>query len=287
MEPMVSVVIPTYNRINWLQEAIASVLEQTYTNYEILVIDDGSTEKIEALEILKNDKIRYFKNSNHGVAYSRNFGIKNSIGKYIAFLDSDDIWMKDKLEIQVSFMEKNKALWSQHNYYYFEDGTNKILKSINTFKYNENPNRFLFTSFKVQTSCFMVERKRTIENNCWFDESKTFGEDNEFFYSLARIEKMSCIDKYLLKFRIRGTNTGKDMTKQLKSRAVIYKEHSADDLYLNNTDWLCKSAYSLCSFLSNQLEKINRDSILSKLYVIPWAMFKIDSKYYLLKSEGV
>ena len=69
----------------WLKKSINSVLEQTYDNFEILIIDDGSEEKISDLDILNNDKIMYFRNTNHGVAYSRNFGIKKASGKYIAF----------------------------------------------------------------------------------------------------------------------------------------------------------------------------------------------------------
>jgi len=115
---LVSVVIPTYNKAQYLKEAIESVLNQTYKNIEIIVIDDGSTD--ESREVVNsftpsilNTKYRilnpiiYFWQENKGAAMARNTGIKKAKGKYIAFLDSDDLWLREKLEKQVSFMEEN------------------------------------------------------------------------------------------------------------------------------------------------------------------------------------
>ncbi len=108
MTPTVSVIIPTYNRRVYVQEAIDSVLAQTYTDYEIIVIDDGSTDGTgETLRERYGDRIRYEWQENQGESVARNRGIALAQGEYIAFLDSDDLWLPEKLEKQVTYLEEH------------------------------------------------------------------------------------------------------------------------------------------------------------------------------------
>lgn len=107
-EPLVSVVIPFYSGLNWLEEALESVNNQTYKNKEVIVINDGSSENTEKI-FSKYDTAREVKKVNEGPAAARNTGISESKGKYVAFLDSDDIWMPRKLELQVESMEIGRA----------------------------------------------------------------------------------------------------------------------------------------------------------------------------------
>lgn len=105
-----SVIIPSYNRAEFIDEAVQSVLNQSFKDFELLIIDDASTDN--SMSILEKYKdipnVKVFKNaSNMGVSYSRNFGIKNSNAEIIAFLDSDDIWLKHKLKAQDSFFREN------------------------------------------------------------------------------------------------------------------------------------------------------------------------------------
>jgi len=101
------VVIPTYNRFPQVKHAIESVLSQTYRDFELWVVDDGSTDGTgEALRAY-GDRITYVWQENNGVSAARNVGLRVSRGKYVAFLDSDDLWMPRKLEIQVRCMEEN------------------------------------------------------------------------------------------------------------------------------------------------------------------------------------
>jgi glycosyltransferase involved in cell wall biosynthesis len=103
---IVSVILPTYNRAGYIKDAIESALNQTYRNIELLIIDDGSTDNTQAViePYLKDNRIRYIKQENCGAAAARNKGLELSKGKYVAFIDSDDIWEKDKLEIQLEVM---------------------------------------------------------------------------------------------------------------------------------------------------------------------------------------
>lgn len=104
--PLVSVVIPTYNRASYLGDAIDSVLQQTYANYEVIVVDDGSTDGTDNLIQTYGQRVRYIREKNQGVSVARNEGVRISGGDYIAFLDSDDIWMPDKLGRQISLLNR-------------------------------------------------------------------------------------------------------------------------------------------------------------------------------------
>ncbi len=103
METMVSIIIPTYNRANVIKRAIDSVLRQTYDSYEVVVVDDGSTDETESVIAgIQDARIRYIAlKENQGVAHARNIGIREARYDYIAFLDSDDEWLPDKLELQM------------------------------------------------------------------------------------------------------------------------------------------------------------------------------------------
>jgi glycosyltransferase involved in cell wall biosynthesis len=102
---MVSVIIPTYNRAGFISDAVQSVINQTYKNIEIIVVDDGSTDSTKSSVEPFRDKIHYIVTENKGQAHARNTGMKAATGHYIAFLDSDDTYLPYKLELQVSFME--------------------------------------------------------------------------------------------------------------------------------------------------------------------------------------
>ncbi|OQX54719.1 MAG: hypothetical protein B5M53_05570 [Candidatus Cloacimonas sp. 4484_209] len=105
--PTVSVIIPTYNRAHLIRRAIQSVLNQTYQDFEIIIVDDGSTDDTEeVVKSFKNERIRYIRQEkNEGAAAARNTGIKMAKGEYIAFQDSDDEWLPEKLEKQMKILE--------------------------------------------------------------------------------------------------------------------------------------------------------------------------------------
>lgn len=116
---LVSVIMPSYNTGKYIMASIESVLSQSYTNWELLIVDDCSTDDTDAVvqPLLTDARIRYFKNDvNSGAAISRNRALREAEGKWIAFLDSDDIWLSEKLERQLSVMVKNGYHFSYTEY---------------------------------------------------------------------------------------------------------------------------------------------------------------------------
>lgn len=114
MNELVSIIMPSYNTAKFISKTIESVLEQTYKNWELLIVDDCSTDNTdEIVSKYDDDRIIYLKNKkNSGAAVSRNKALKNAKGKWIAFLDSDDLWYPTKLEEQIKYMKKNKYSFS-------------------------------------------------------------------------------------------------------------------------------------------------------------------------------
>ncbi len=134
-KPLVSVVIPLYNKLNWISQTILSVANQTYKNWECIIVDDGSTdgsyELVTSLTKTLPGNWQVVQQTNSGQSVARNRGLEISSGEYIALLDADDIWFKDKLEKQVEFLDKNSdvdLLFT--SYIIFEESLSKPLRYI-------------------------------------------------------------------------------------------------------------------------------------------------------------
>jgi glycosyltransferase involved in cell wall biosynthesis len=110
VSPVVSVIIPTFNRWPLVGEAVESVLAQSYSGFELIVVDDGSTDETQKELEKFGSHLRFFAKAREGVAAARNFGVSRAAGRYIAFLDSDDLWLPKKLETQTAFMERDRAV---------------------------------------------------------------------------------------------------------------------------------------------------------------------------------
>ena len=119
MDELVSIIMPSYNTANYIAASIQSVLDQTYPNWELIIVDDCSTDDTDAVvaPFLTDARIRYLKNErNSGAAISRNRALREAKGRWIAFLDSDDLWYPTKLEAQLKFMQSHGYHFSYTNY---------------------------------------------------------------------------------------------------------------------------------------------------------------------------
>jgi glycosyltransferase involved in cell wall biosynthesis len=114
MSELISVIIPAFNRASFLKKAVESVLSQTYQNFELIIVDDGSDDDTKKILSPYTDRITYLFQENRGPASARNSGIKISKGNFLAFLDSDDVWVKEKLAVQMSQMRTNPSYLISH-----------------------------------------------------------------------------------------------------------------------------------------------------------------------------
>lgn len=155
MEDKVSIIVPVYNVVHYIEDTIASVRKQSYTNWELILVDDGSSDGSNRLITgllteYKDERILFFSRENNGAAKTRNFGLSKATGRYITFLDADDLWESQKLEKQISFMQKEKAAFSFTGYEFADEngkGTGKIVKVPHTLTYRQAlQNTTIFTS---------------------------------------------------------------------------------------------------------------------------------------------
>ena len=164
---LISIIIPCYNCEKSIEKAINSVLNQTYSNFEILCVDDCSiddTNMIIRKFAEKDDRIKLFKfKTNMGAASARNYGLKKAKGRYIAYLDSDDVWENEKLEKQISFMINNSCAFSCHNYVKVNDKGDflKIIKMPKIIDYN-----LYLRNTIIQTSTTMIDVKKVSKKYC-------------------------------------------------------------------------------------------------------------------------
>jgi glycosyltransferase involved in cell wall biosynthesis len=180
-----SVVIPTYNRANIISKALESVFAQSYTNYEIIVVDDGSTDSTQ--QILKQyaGSIKYYKQKNQGAASARNLGIEKSKGDYIAFLDSDDSWFPEKLKKVIDSIEIKPETGLFYSDFKRIDREGRLLKKENCKHIvGKGYPRILFYNF-IGTSTVVV--KRECFNKCGlFDEQLFRAQDWDMWIRISR-----------------------------------------------------------------------------------------------------
>ena len=189
--PFFSVVIPTYNHEAFLKKAVQSVLNQTFDNYEIIIIDNYSEDNTENLiKNFNNKNIKFIKNRNYGLlAKSRNIGINQSRSKWIAFLDSDDIWYQDRLKVLFDFIEKDKdydVICTD------ELIIDKIHNRTKVWKYGPYKNDFYKILLKygscISVSGSIVKKKYLVDNKIFFSEERNFApyEDYDFWMRIAK-----------------------------------------------------------------------------------------------------
>lgn len=201
--PKVSVIIPAYNSARFVKEAIESVFAQTYGDYEIIVIDDGSIDNTKGVIAPYLDKIKYIYQQNQGASSARNTGIRHSQGEYIAFLDADDIWLPEKLRIQVEYLNNNPDTAMVYSLDLRVDVNGRPCDNQSKLKRNlprgDIFDALFFRNF-IKLSSVMV-RKRILDTVGLFDESFTHSEDYELWLRIAREFKVFGIGEYLCKYR--------------------------------------------------------------------------------------
>jgi glycosyltransferase involved in cell wall biosynthesis len=193
----ITVIIPVYNRPGFVKEAIQSVLDQTYSNVEIIVVNDGSTDDTPLVLQSFGDKIRIIHQENRGVSAARNTGIKNSKSKWIAFLDSDDIWLPEKLHLQIQFFENHPdARICQTEEIWIKDG-----KRLYPKKKHKKKSGMIFKNCLplciVSPSAVMIHREM-FDLVGVFDESLPACEDYDLWLRISCQYPIYLLDKPLI-----------------------------------------------------------------------------------------
>jgi glycosyltransferase involved in cell wall biosynthesis len=237
--PIVSVILPTYNCALFLPESIGSILLQTYKSYEIIVVDDGSTDNTKEVLSPFMQRIKYIKlEQNRGLPTARNIGIQSAQGKYIAFLDADDLWLPEKLEADMEYFDKHpdiSMVYSRHinineRGYTLGSDRKKRLPSGNIFIRLFSEQNFIITSS-------VVVRREVFETAGLFDEQLFNCQDWDMWLRIAFYFKVAGINKPLVKYRHNPRSLSKNRNNVLKyQKLVIDKTYNAFKDKINGFD---------------------------------------------------
>jgi glycosyltransferase involved in cell wall biosynthesis len=194
---LVSIIIPTYNRKQFLKEAIDSVLFQTFQDFEVIVVDDGGNGYPEIRLSGDPGKVKLFNRPHRGVAAARNFGVSVSSGKYIAFLDSDDLWAKNKLEKQLAYLQGNP----QYKICYTNERWIRNSKHLNQMRKHRKHHGWIFDKCLPLCiiSCSSIVMEREIFSELGgFDESLPVCEDYDLWLRMSLRYPIAYLDEKLI-----------------------------------------------------------------------------------------
>ena len=207
MTPLVSIIIPVYNGDNYLTEAIDSALAQTYENIEIIIINDGSTDKTEKIALSYSDKIRYYSKENGGVSTALNMGITLMYGEYFSWLSHDDLYLPDKVRSQVNALVNTPSGIAYSNYDVI-DKNGILLATMDIAKhYPQYDLTFgLFPILRqVLNGCTLLIHKSHFARVGNFDERLRSVQDYDLWFKMFRGEKLTYVNESLVRLREHGT----------------------------------------------------------------------------------
>ena len=231
MDPLVSVIIPTYNRAEYVAQAVESVLNQTYSEIETIVVDDGSTDSTPEVLRKYQDQINYIYQERGERSKARNEGFRHSKGDCIAFLDSDDVWLPTKIEKQVGALNEQPDVGLIYTGVQFIDTNGG--PCAGKLCWDEPVRKVLYEDLMTHNvitgslSAIMV-RRACLDRVGLFDESMNICEDLDLYRRIARYYKFVKIDIPLVKVRIHRDNTQRDATAMAKGWEATISKISRD-----------------------------------------------------------
>ena len=247
MNPLVSIIMPCYNAERYIAQSIESVLAQTYTNWELLITDDGSTDnsvKIAQKYCLQDDRINLLVPDEHqGIARTRNLSLSRSKGRFVAFLDNDDLWVSDKLEKQINYMIDNKVGFTYASYELIDSNgapKNKTIKTQGIIDYNKYLKNTII-------GCGTVVLDKDIVGHFSMPSNDTSDDMASWLSILRKDYKAYPVEGILLKYRITGKSASSNKFKASRDVWRVYRVN--EDLSLP------KSVFCFICYTFNAIKK--------------------------------
>lgn len=247
IKDLVSIIMPSWNTSEYIGQSIQSIIDQTYKNWELIIVDDCSTDCTNKIVGEFNDsRIKYFKNNeNIGAALTRNKALRMAKGEWIAFLDSDDLWNPLKLEKQLKFMIENNIYFSYHNYEKIDENSKPIGILVTGPKIVTQRKMYNYGYPGCLTFMYSAKRMGMVQIQ---DIKKN--NDYAILLKLCKVDDCYLLDENLAKYRIRKNSISHDkFLKKLKSHYELFK-------VCDNQSWLSSICYASSNMLYGLLKKI-------------------------------
>lgn len=236
MSDSVSVVIPSYNCEKYIVDCVRSVLKQTCSPLEIIVVDDGSLDNTRAVlsPFIAESKLKYLHQKNKGAAAARNRGMRNATGEFIAFLDADDLWLPRKLEKQLPlFRDQSVGLVYSRAEWFAEVPSPSAMKECRgavrhyQYCYRRRVYDALLQSNFIPTSCVVIRRNVSQRVGAFVEELDgrrfTYGEDYEYWLRVARLYEIDFVDEVLTRHRVHSNQVSANRIRRYKQLCSMYK----------------------------------------------------------------
>ena len=226
VDNLVSIIMPSYNTGRFIAESIKSVLAQTYPDWELIIVDDCSTDNTDEVvqPFLPDERIKYFKNEkNSGAALTRNKAMREANGEWVAFLDSDDLWEPEKLEKQIAFMKDNNYVFSYHEYVKIDEKSEPLNIYVSGPKVVTKRKMYNYGYPGCLTFMYSAKAMGLIQ-------IKDIKKNNDYAILLQLCKKANCylLPENLAKYRIRKKSISHDkLSKKLKSHYDLF--HYCDE----------------------------------------------------------
>ncbi|ESA36800.1 glycosyl transferase family 2 [Leptolyngbya sp. Heron Island J] len=266
LDPLVSVIVPAYNAAVFLPSVIQSVLAQSYANWELLIINDGSTDNTQ--EIVNqycetDDRIQLVSRENSGVSVSRNLGAQLANGELVAFLDSDDLWHQEKLSSHINYMHNHPDVGVSFARVELisSDGetTNKLTNNITK---SLKPEDFFYSNPTVTTSNFVI-RKSVFQELNGFDESMQYNEDIDLLFRISIQDKWKIegIDQVLVQYRLHSSGLSSTLMKMEAGWVALMKKARQKAPHLVDMHYKAAQTAQL-QYLARQTLRLNMSMFL-------------------------
>lgn len=290
MNETISVIIPTYNHGKYIQDAIDSVLAQTYNPVEIIVIDDGSTDDTRSRVEKYSSKVKYIYKQNQGLSAARNTGIANATGKYVAILDADDMWHPEKLELQALQMlsSENVGLVGCEDEFVAEDkkSTGRTEKKLHLLGQKKILHELLFSNAIGSGGSGALVKKDCFNSVGLFDENLRSAEDWDMWLRISRLYEVRFVDKPLVKIRVRADSMSAPLNAEtmLKNELIVLSKFFSTcrhqtSLFTKNAAYSYRYFCAAWAFMKNgKIDDAHK-------YIIK--SFMSNPAYFLMKKEFI
>ena len=230
MNKLVSIIIPSYNREKTIKRSINSLLQQTYKNIEIIIVDDCSSDNTEeVVKKMDDDRISYYKlKENSGACFARNYGINKSRGEYIAFQDSDDMWENDKLQKQIEVLKKNNYDMVTCKIHQIDEETERV---IGTIPNNINESRLLKFDEIIEKNCIstpVILAKSECVKDIMFDDEMPRFQDWDFALRFLKKYSIYFLNEVLFKQYCQKESITKNPQRGIDAYNILLKKYESE-----------------------------------------------------------
>ncbi len=275
-KPLVSILMTIHNHERFLEQSIKSIISQSFKNWELIAIDNGSRDNSrKELNNIKDKRIKKkFLKKNIGRTNCLNYGLKFCKGKFIAILDSDDLAVKDRIKIQLKRMEGNKKLWLTSSAYVVIDEDNRLIKKVEINKNLYNPRKLI--NENIISHSTVMYRKKLINEIGNYPKDFKYAQDYAFYLRTLKKFNLEIIKNKLCKVRIAHKNS--ETFRQSTTGLIVFEELKLLNWSYRNFDLTKKEKIK---FLFTLLKKILKLFILNYFIVIPLIIFFFIVSFFL------